>query len=152
AQILTVLARLRRVLGLSYLFITHDLGVVRSFADRVVVMYLGRIMEAGTVDQVYAPPYHPYTEALLSAIPIPDPRLRRRRIRLDGELPSAIDPPRGCPFHTRCPRKLGAVCADVPPPVRTTTDGHRIDCHIPLAELARQAPVFGAAVTEGPTP
>ncbi|MBL8700754.1 MAG: ABC transporter ATP-binding protein [Alphaproteobacteria bacterium] len=152
AAIIELLLDLQRRHGTTLLLISHDLSLVRYVADRVVVMYLGRIMEAGTVDQVYAPPYHPYTEALLSAIPVPDPRLRRRRIRLDGELPSAIDPPRGCPFHTRCPRKLGAVCVDVPPPVQTTADGHRIDCHIPLAELARQAPVFGDAVTEGPTP
>jgi peptide/nickel transport system ATP-binding protein len=119
----------------TLIVISHDLGFVRYIADRVVVMYLGMVMEAGAAEQVFEPPYHPYTEALLSAAPTIDPQRRRRRIVLSGELPSAVSPPAGCPFHTRCPRKLGAICETERPLERLSDDGHRIACHIPLAEL-----------------
>jgi len=127
------------------LFISHDLGVVRYLADRVIVMYLGQIMEAGTTDEVFSPPYHPYTEALLSAVPIADPQYQKKRIVLEGAPPSALDPPTGCLFHTRCPRKMGEVCARETPPEQITASGHRIACHIPLDELSGFDPVIQAA-------
>jgi peptide/nickel transport system ATP-binding protein len=105
-------------------------------------MYLGRIMEQGSTGEVFTPPYHPYTEALLSAVPIADPNIEKRRIVLDGDLPSALDPPPGCPFASRCPRKLGAICDDQAPPQRQAADGHVIACHIPIEELSRVDPVI----------
>jgi len=101
-----------------------------------VIMYLGKICEYGRAEQVFAPPYHPYTEALLSAVPVPDPTVKSARIHLEGNVPSSSDPPRGCPFHTRCPRKIGAICEDERPPAREHA-GHVINCHIPLDELRR---------------
>ena len=127
-------------------FISHDLVLVRYLADEVVVMYLGRVMECGSARALFDPPYHPYTEALLSAVPLPDPAMRRARIRLEGEIPSPLDPPPGCRFAGRCPRKLGEVCDHVPPPAREAGDGHLIFCHIPLEELRQVAPVFGGAM------
>ena len=129
----------------TLLFISHDLGVVRYLADRVVVMYLGQIMEQGTVDEVFSPPYHPYTEALLSAVPIADVKVKKKRIILEGSLPSVLNPPVGCPFHTRCPRKLGQVCEDVPPPAVDAGVGHVIRCHIPLDDLRAVDPVIQTA-------
>ena len=128
--------------GTTLLFISHDISLVRYLADRIVVMYLGRIMEQGTTEEVFAPPYHPYTEALLSAAPIADADIVKKRIILEGPLPSALDPPAGCPFSTRCPRKLGEICDTTPPPVHETIDGHAIACHIPLDELERVEPVI----------
>ena len=134
------------------LFIAHDLSVVRFFSDYVAVMYLGHIVEFGPAEAIYAPPYHPYTEALLSAVPIPDPRAEQKRIRLEGTVPSALDPPPGCTFHTRCPRRRslpddGAVCAVETPPWHYTAGfasplGHRIACHIPLETLCQVEPVI----------
>jgi peptide/nickel transport system ATP-binding protein len=106
------------------IFISHDLSVVRYLADRVAVMYLGKIVEFGEVDDVFQPPYHPYTESLLSAVPIPDPDLKQKRIILEGNLPSVRNIPPGCPFATRCPRRIGEICAP-PPPERRTATGHR---------------------------
>jgi peptide/nickel transport system ATP-binding protein len=100
------------------------------------VLYLGRVMEVGPADNVFAGPHHPYTEALLSAVPTLDD-LDRLRIRLEGEIPSAADPPTGCPFHTRCPRKIGEICETTEPELREEEAGHGIRCHIPLAELRR---------------
>ena len=142
AAVTELLMDIQREHGTTLLFISHDLSVVRYLADRVVVMYLGLIMERGTTDEVFAPPYHPYTEALLSAVPIADPTVKKRHIVLEGTLPSAMDPPTGCPFHTRCPRKLGAVCETEPPPQREAADGHVIACHIPLEELRAVEPVI----------
>ena len=136
---------IQREHGTTLLFISHDLGVVRYLADRVVVMYLGQIMERGTTEEVFGPPYHPYTEALLSAVPIADPEIEKRQIVLEGALPSAMDPPHGCPFHTRCPRKVGDICERERPPVQEDGDGHVIACHIPLAELRMIEPVIRAA-------
>jgi peptide/nickel transport system ATP-binding protein len=107
---------------------------VRYIADRVVVMYLGQLMEAGTTAQVFSPPCHPYTEALLAAQPRLD-GTRKPLAAVEGEMPSPLDPPVGCPFHTRCPRKVGALCETERPPEQVTGDGHRIACHIPLDEL-----------------
>ena len=131
----------------TLLFISHDLSVVRYLADRVVVMYLGQIMERGTTDEVFSPPYHPYTEALLSAVPIADTSVTKKRILLEGNLPSVMNPPKGCPFETRCPRKLGKICEEERPPVLDVSDEHKIACHIPLAELEKVEPVIqiGAA-------
>ncbi len=126
----------------TLLFISHDLGIVRYLADRVVVMYLGKIMEQGSTDEVFSPPYHPYTEALLSAVPIADTRVRKKRIILEGNLPSPLDPPKGCPFASRCPRKIGDICETTPAPVMTSKSGHVIACHIAIETLAEVAPVF----------
>jgi peptide/nickel transport system ATP-binding protein len=144
AAITELLMDVQRKHGTTMVLISHDLGLVRYIADRVVVMYLGRTMEVGTVEQIFAPPYHPYTEALLSAIPVADPRVVRKRIVLSGELPSPLDPPQGCPFHTRCHRKLGRICEDTLPPDQQLPGGHRIACHIPAVELARIEPVMTA--------
>ena len=142
AAVTELLMDIQREHGTTLLFISHDLSVVRYLADRVVVMYLGQIMERGTTDEVFAPPYHPYTEALLSAVPIADPTVKKRQIVLEGTLPSAIDPPTGCPFHTRCPRKLDVVCETEPPPQREASSGHVVACHIPLEELRAVEPVI----------
>jgi peptide/nickel transport system ATP-binding protein len=134
AAILNVLTDLQRRKQVAYLFISHDLGVVRYLADRIVVLYLGRVMEIGPAKEVFRGPHHPYTEALLSAVPTLDD-LDRARIRLEGEIPSAADPPTGCPFHTRCPRKVGEICETTEPELREEHEGHGIRCHIPLDEL-----------------
>ncbi len=133
--ILNLLKDLRAQQGASYLFISHNLDAVSYLADWIAVMYLGEIVEEGTVEQVYKPPSHPYTEALLSAIPIPDPTVTQGRIRLDGDIPSARDIPQGCRFHTRCPRKVGLICETENPPWRDAGDGHFIRCHIPVEQL-----------------
>jgi peptide/nickel transport system ATP-binding protein len=134
AAIINLLAEVQEARGATLVFISHDLAVVRYLADSVAVMYLGRIVEFGAASQVFAPPWHPYTEALLSAVPEPDPDAQRHRIVLEGAPPSAAEFPRGCPFATRCPRKIGAICDETPPPEQVV-DGHRIACHIPAAEL-----------------
>ncbi len=136
AAILNLLVDLQTREGVTYLFISHDLGVVRYLSDRIAVLYLGRIMELGTAETVFTGPHHPYTEALLSAIPSVD-GTHRERIRLDGEIPSAANPPPGCVFHTRCPRKLGDVCETTEPPLVEAEDAHLMRCHIPLEELRR---------------
>ena len=132
AEIMRLLIELRERLGLSYLFIAHDLAVVRQLADRVAVMYLGRIVETGTADEVYNDPQHPYTQALLSAVPIPNPRIEstRQRIVLQGDLPSPIDPPSGCRFRTRCWR-ADERCANEQPMLVTISGGHQVACHYP---------------------
>ena len=135
AAVTELLMEIQREQKTTLLFISHDLSVVRYLSDRIVVMYLGQIMERGKTDEIFAPPYHPYTEALLSAVPIADPEVTKREIVLEGNLPSALNPPKGCPFSTRCPRKVGRICDDERPPVQMAADGHAIACHIPLAEL-----------------
>ena len=135
AAILNLLGDLQARAHTAYLFISHDMSVVRYLADRVAVVYLGKIAEIGPVERVFAPPWHPYTEALLSAIPVPDPDAAVTPIRLEGPVPSAASPPSGCVFHTRCPRKIGAICEQQTPPVRQGPDGHTIVCHIPLDTL-----------------
>jgi peptide/nickel transport system ATP-binding protein len=136
ASLMNLLAELQAVQGTSYLFISHDLAAVRHLADAVAVVYLGQIWETGPAAEVFAPPYHPYTEALLSAIPVPDPDAVRAHILLEGSVPSAVNVPTGCRFHTRCPRKLGDICEQETPPWQDGARGHRIRCHRPLAELA----------------
>jgi peptide/nickel transport system ATP-binding protein len=134
AAILNLLTDLQHREGVSYLFITHDLGVVRYLSDRIAVLYLGRVMELGPADTVASGPHHPYTEALLSAVPsIED--ADAERIRLEGEIPSAANPPSGCVFHTRCPRLIGSICETTEPPLAEAEPGHSIRCHIPIDEL-----------------
>ena len=142
AAILNLLLEIQTASETTMLFISHDLAVVRFLADHICVMYLGRVMEYGTVEEVFDPPYHPYTEALLSAAPVTDPDAKRRRIVLEGSLPDPSEPPRGCPFHTRCPRKIGPLCEDTLPPEHRLPGGHRIACHIPLPELQAMEPVL----------
>jgi peptide/nickel transport system ATP-binding protein len=135
AVILNLLKDLRAQKGASYLLISHDLDVIAYLSDWIAVMYLGQIVEQGATEAVYQPPSHPYTEALISAIPVPDPTVRRGTIHLEGEVPSARYIPSGCRFHTRCPRKIGAICEDEEPPWRDAGNGHAIHCHIPIDEL-----------------
>ncbi|WMY08936.1 ABC transporter ATP-binding protein [Paraburkholderia phenoliruptrix] len=137
AAILNLLADLQRERRVSYLFISHDLHVVRYLSDRIAVLHLGRLLEVGPAAAVFDGPQHPYTEALLSSVPALDAHPGRTRIRLSGDLPSAASPPSGCVFHTRCPRKLGAICEQQDPPLANAGDGgaHRIRCHIPVDEL-----------------
>ncbi len=142
AAVTELLMEIQRENKTTLLFISHDLSAVRYLSDRVVVMYLGQIMERGTTDEVFAPPYHPYTEALLSAVPIADPQVEKRRIVLEGNLPSVLNPPKGCPFSTRCPRRIGEICDNEPPPVMFAADRHAIACHIPIDELREVAPVI----------
>jgi peptide/nickel transport system ATP-binding protein len=134
AAILNLLVELQAAQQVSYLFISHDLGVVRYISDRIAVLYLGRLQELGAADVVFDGPHHPYTEALLSALPTIDGG-GRTRIRLEGDIPSAASPPSGCVFHTRCPRKLGAICEDTEPPLVEVEETHQIRCHIPFEEL-----------------
>jgi peptide/nickel transport system ATP-binding protein len=136
AAIINLLNELQTARGATLLFISHDLAVVRYMADHVAVMYLGKVVEFGRAAEVFEPPYHPYTEALLSAAPVPDPNRQGERIILEGALPSATSLPPGCPFASRCPRKVGAICDTTPPPEQKLAHGHRIACHIPAAELA----------------
>ena len=149
AQVINLLAELQAQLGISYLFISHDLSVVRHVSHRIAVMYLGRIVEEGPAEAVYERPRHPYTQALLLAIPVPNPERQRarQRIVLAGDVPSASDPPSGCHFHTRCPYVMD-VCREVDPPVFAAGDGTRVFCH-----LHTHGPVLaGASVTELPPP
>lgn len=135
AVILNLLKDLRAQNNASYLFISHDLEVIRYLADWIVVMYLGEVVEQGTNEQVSHPPMHPYTEALLSSAPVPDPTHKSGRIRLTGEIPGPRNKPTGCPFHTRCPRYLGDICKHERPPLQEAENGHVILCHIPLEKL-----------------
>ncbi|EMA67657.1 peptide ABC transporter ATP-binding protein [Halorubrum aidingense JCM 13560] len=138
AQILNLLDDIQAEFGLSYLFISHNISVVQHICDRVAVMYLGKIAEIGSVDQVFDAPYHPYTESLLSAVPHPTPETQPERILLDGTVPSPLDPPSGCPFHTRCPKKIGDVCeTDVPVPEPVGGEStHQISCHLSEADMS----------------
>jgi len=135
AAIINLLVDIQQKRGSTMLFISHDLSVVRYLADHVAVMYLGKVMEFGKVTEVFAPPYHPYTEALMSAVPIADPDVKRERIILEGSIPSPTERPKGCPFATRCHRKIGPICDEQVPPEQRTESGHRIACHIPMDEL-----------------
>ncbi len=145
AAISELLMNLQRESKTTMVFISHDLSVVRYLADRVVVMYLGYIVEMGATEQIFSPPFHPYTEALLAAIPIADATVKKRHVVLEGEIPSALSPPAGCPFQTRCGHKgqvPDRLCERVVPPARTVADGHTIKCHLPVEALERMEPVF----------
>jgi oligopeptide transport system ATP-binding protein len=129
SQILNLLIELQKEFKLTYLFISHDLSVVEHISDRVAVMYLGKIVEITEKDKMYDKPLHPYTQSLLSAIPIPDPEIKRERIILKGDLPSPSNPPNGCTFHTRCPKKV-KMCETVKPFIQEVENGHYVSCHL----------------------
>ncbi|MBR1154429.1 ABC transporter ATP-binding protein [Bradyrhizobium sp. JYMT SZCCT0428] len=129
AQVINLLEDLQEKFGLAYLFIAHDLAVVEHISKRIAVMYLGRIVEMASAHELYASPRHPYTEALLSAVPIPDPKVKRQRVRLSGEVPNPISPPTGCHFHTRCPIAQFPLCKSEAPPLKQSADGHWVACH-----------------------
>jgi peptide/nickel transport system ATP-binding protein len=135
ASLMNLLAELQDSKGTSYLFISHDLAAVRHLSDWIAVIYLGRLWEIGSALDVFTPPQHPYTEALLSALPTPDPDAKQNRIRLHGNVPSAVNIPSGCRFHPRCPRKIGEICEKEEPPWQEHGRWHRICCHIPVEEL-----------------
>lgn len=135
ASLINLLVDLQESRGTAYLFISHDLAAVRHLSDWIAVVYLGRLWEIGSAEDVFIPPYHPYTEALLSAIPIPDPAVKQDTIRLKGSVPSAMNIPSGCRFHTRCPRKIGSICEQQEPPWQQHGYYHQIRCHIPIKEL-----------------
>ena len=143
AQVVNLLVELREQLGLTYLFISHDLSVVEHVSDEVAVMYLGRIVERAAAADLYRTPLHPYTLALFSAVPSVDPARRRRRIVLTGDVPSPSRPPRGCRFHPRCPL-AESVCREVDPP-EVSLDGHQVHCHVAARELERSAGDLKAA-------
>ena len=145
ASILNLLRDLQTNNNNSLIFISHDLAVVAYVADVIAVMYVGKIMELSAAETLFQPPHHPYTEALLSAIPALDPLAKQDRIRLQGDVPSQINLPSGCPFHPRCPRYLGDICKTESPPWQTTPAGERIFCHIPLHELQRDQLLLMAA-------
>ena len=148
AAVTDLLMEIQRKNRTTLLFISHDLSIVRYLSDRVMVMYLGHVVELGTTDQVFSPPYHPYTEALLSAVPIADTKVKKKRIVLEGDIPSAMNPPPGCPFQTRCGWKSkvpGGLCDTEMPPVRTLANGHQIKCHLSDEEFAGMEPVIKIA-------
>jgi peptide/nickel transport system ATP-binding protein len=148
AAVTDLLMEIQRNEKTTLLFISHDLSIVRYLSDRVMVMYLGHVVEIGSTDQVFAPPYHPYTEALLSAVPIADTSIQKEHIVLEGDIPSAMNPPPGCPFQTRCRWKKdvpGGLCDKEVPPMRTLADGHQIKCHLSAEILDRMTPVIKVA-------
>jgi peptide/nickel transport system ATP-binding protein len=149
AAVTDLLMEIQREHKTTLLFISHDLSIVRYLSDRVMVMYLGHVVELGTTDQVFAPPYHPYTEALLSAVPIADTSVKKKHIVLEGDIPSAMNPPPGCPFQTRCRWKSevpGGLCEKEVPPMRTLAGNHQIKCHLSDRKLADMEPVIEVGV------
>ncbi len=130
AQVLNLFMQLRKEYSLTYFFISHNLGVVSHLSDRVAIMYLGRIVEIAPAQALYTQPLHPYTEALLSAVPIPDPTVKRKRIPLQGDVPSPLRPPSGCHFHTRCPIAQKPLCSSEKPQLKQAGDGHWVACHL----------------------
>jgi oligopeptide/dipeptide ABC transporter ATP-binding protein len=156
AQIINLLKDLQEQLQLTYLFIAHDLAVVRHIAHRVAIMYLGKVVEVGQVNEIYSKPLHPYTTALLSSIPLPDPRLeaRRKPLLLSGEIPSPLAPPSGCRFHTRCPIARFPLCREKEPPLAPAQSGRLVACHFPgeadaLAHTAAETGDVNRPVSQG---
>jgi peptide/nickel transport system ATP-binding protein len=148
AAVTDLLMEIQRKNKTTLLFISHDLSIVRYLSDRVMVMYLGHVVELGTTDQVFSPPYHPYTEALLSAVPIADTHVEKKRIVLEGDIPSAMNPPPGCPFQTRCRWKSkvpNGLCEREVPPMKTFANGHQVKCHLSDADFATMEPVIKIA-------
>lgn len=148
AAVTDLLMEIQRKEKTTLLFISHDLSIVRYLSDRVMVMYLGHVVELGSTDQVFAPPYHPYTEALLSAVPIADTSIDKKHIVLEGDIPSAMNSPSGCPFQTRCHWKdkvENNLCEREVPLVRDLADGHQIKCHLSDEMLAQMEPVIKIA-------
>lgn len=129
AQVLNLMQDLQKEFNLTYIFIAHDLGVVRHISDRVGVMYLGRLVEVAESEQLYAKPLHPYTQALLSAVPVPDPNFMKEEVPLEGDMPNPANPPTGCTFHTRCPFKMD-ICSQVVPQLVDLEEGHSVACHL----------------------
>jgi peptide/nickel transport system ATP-binding protein len=152
AAIINLLNDLQDARGATLIFISHDLSVVRYLADRVAVMYLGTVVEQGPVERIFAPPFHPYTEALLSAVPVPDPDDQHARILLQGSVPKASGAIPGCPFASRCPRKVGSICDETAPPLQELAGGHRIACHIPGHELERAQASLPAVASAAANP
>ena len=130
AQVINLLDELQEEFDLTYLFIAHDLSVVHYVSDRVTIMYLGKLVEEGPTDEIFANPAHPYTQALMAAVPMVDKAARRERIILEGTVPSPINPPSGCRFHTRCFAKIGAICEEEEPVFTAVGEGHRVACHL----------------------
>ncbi|GAB4471532.1 MAG: ABC transporter ATP-binding protein [Anaerolineales bacterium] len=140
AAVLNLLLEIQNSQNTTMILISHDLSAVRFFSDEVAVMYLGKIVEIGPCEAIYNPPYHPYTAALLAAVPRPNPDLEVSRVRLSGRVPSAVNPPSGCRFHTRCPFKIGEICETQEPPLRDFDAGHQIVCHLSAEELYQITP------------
>ena len=130
AEILNLLKKLREEFDLTYVFITHDLYLARIITEKIAIMYLGKIMEHGDTESIFKNPLHPYTKALFSVIPKLDPQKRTEKIILKGEIPSPVDPPLGCRFHTRCMKKIGEICEKVPPPLKEIEEKHFVSCHL----------------------
>ncbi|HTW39533.1 MAG TPA: oligopeptide/dipeptide ABC transporter ATP-binding protein [Thermoplasmata archaeon] len=149
AQVLNILRKLQTEQKLSFLFISHHLSVIRSMCQRVVVMYLGKVVEQAPTEEVFSRPLHPYTQALLSAIPIPDPELKRERIVLQGDVPSPAAPPSGCRFHTRCPAVL-PICPRVDPPLIEVRPNHRVACHLYPNPIAKESAADLAVTASAP--
>jgi peptide/nickel transport system ATP-binding protein len=148
AAVTDLLMEIQREQKTTLLFISHDLSIVRYLSDRVLVMYLGHVVEMGTTEQVFQPPYHPYTEALLSAVPVADTSIEKKHIVLEGDIPSAMNPPAGCPFQTRCGWKSevpGGLCETKVPDIQTLAGGHQIKCHLAEDILARMDAVIKIA-------
>jgi oligopeptide/dipeptide ABC transporter ATP-binding protein len=130
AEVLNLMVDLMKKYQVSFLYITHDLALARHICDRVAVMYLGKIMEMGSVDHVIINPMHPYTQALIAAVPLPDPTSRRIEVVIKGEIPSPVNPPSGCRFHTRCPKYIGDICRTKEPPLVDVDSGRVVACHL----------------------
>jgi len=130
AQVVNLLDELQEEFNLTYLFIAHDLSVIHHVSDWMAIMYLGKIVEEGPTDAIFAHPVHPYTQALMAAVPVVDKAARRERIILEGSVPSPIDPPTGCRFHTRCFARIGKICEEQEPAFTAVGEGHRVACHL----------------------
>ncbi len=152
AQVLNLMLKLQQELHLTYLFVAHDLGVVKHICDRVIVMYVGKIVEMAPTDRLYLAPKHPYTAALMSAVPVADPRIRSGMTPLQGDVPSPANPPSGCYFHPRCPHAV-EICSREPPVLQETAPGHLVSCHrAEELELVGIGGLHGAATASGPKP